>query len=154
MKRPQNTEELLKGIFFWLGFAFGCMAGLSKIGLLQPTSGSGIQDPVVLRGVFLAVALAFGTGSFLLGSLAARKQKRHRELLANGTAVKGCVERIYLQRSVQYGNRSPYRVCYSYTYQDNAYHHKSGFLWEEPKVMVGNTIVVYTDDRGRSAIEL
>lgn len=153
MKKPKYVEELLKIIFFWLGAAFVCSAILSYLGILQPKSNSHIQDPVLLSGLFLMIAFLFAAASFLLGILAANKKRRDSELLANGTRVKGTVEKVNLQRSIQYGSQSPYRIQYAYTFQDRVYHGKSCFLWEKPDLVAGDTILVWTDDSGRSAIQ-
>lgn len=44
-----------------------------------------------------------------MGIIASKKNKQHSELLTNGTRIKGVVEKIYLQKSIRYGNQLPYR---------------------------------------------
>lgn len=150
MRKPKYLEELLKTIFLGLGAAFSCAAILSHIGVLQPQSSSRIQDPALLGGYFLTIAFIFLVESFILGIITAKKNKRHSELLANGTRIKGVVEKVYLQKSIQYANQSPYIIKYVYTYQDEVYHHKSCFIWEKPYLLAGDSIMVYANEFGKS----
>ena len=100
------------------------------------------------------IGIVFLTASFILGIITARKNKQHSELLANGTRIKGVVEKVYLQKYIQYGKQSPYRIQYIYTYQDNEYHCKSCFIWKRPDLVAGDIIMVYVDELGKSTVLL
>lgn len=154
MKMPKCLEESLKTVFFWLGTAFAWTAFLCYIGFLQPKSNSLIQDPTLMGSGFLAISFLFVATSFLLKRSAVKKDKEYAELLTNGIQIQGVVEKVYLQKSIQYGRQSPYRIHYGYTYQDKQYHGKSRFLWTAPDLAAGDTITVYVDAFGRSAISL
>ena len=154
MKKPKYIEELLKIIFWWLGIVFVCAGILSYIGVLKPKSGSLIQEPAMNGHIFLVIGFVFVVVSFISGVITVKKNKLHSELLADGARIKGVVEKVYLQKYTRHGNQSPYRVQYVYTYQDKVYHHKSCFIWEKPNLMIGDTIMVYVNDFGKSTILL
>ena len=66
----------------------------------------------------------------------------------------GIVEKVYMQKFLQYGKKSPYRVLYSYTYGGKIYHHKSHLLWDKPYMKETDSIAVYINDSEKSAIQL
>ncbi len=154
MKKPKTLEEILKIVFLWLGIAFLCLAFLSYIGLLRPTSHSRIQDPMLMGYCFGAVSIAFLSAGIIFGSISAIKDRQQSELLANGFRITGTVESIYLQMSIRFNSQSPYRIRYTYTYKGRQYHHQSRFLWTRPNLEAGDAVVVYVDDRGNSAVLL
>ena len=59
-----------------------------------------------------------------------------------------------MQKFLQYGKKSPYRVLYSYTYGGKIYHHKSHLLWDKPYMKETDSIAVYINDSEKSAIQL
>lgn len=154
MKKPKYMEELLKKIFLWLGAAFVCMGILAFIGVLKPHASSSVQEPTLLGIIFWGIGLFLVFLSIVLGMILAKREKLHSELLVSGTKLKGSVEKVYLQSYTQYGKQSPYRIQYVYTYQDKVYHHKSCFVWENPNLAIGDEIMVYVNDLGKSTILL
>jgi len=154
MKKPKSIEKLLEIIFFWLGVSFVFFGVLGCIGILKPSAGSSIQDPPLLGCFFSVIGFVFAAVGMIFRFIDAKKDKLHSELLANGTRVKGIVEKVYLQGYTRYGRQSPYRVRYTYTYRDKVYHHKSCLLWEKPDLTSGDTVTVYVNDRGKSTILL
>ena len=113
-----------------------------------------VQDQTVMGLIFVLLGGGFIVVQVVLKVISFRKDKLRGELFANGTKVNGTVEKVYLQGYTQYGNRSPYRVLYTYTSQGEVYHHKSDLLWEKPDLAENDPIVVYTDNAGRSAVRL
>jgi len=154
MKKPKYMEELLKTIFLWLGVAFIAMVFFCFIGVVKPKASSHVQEPILLGIIFAGLGLLFTIVSIALGVITAKKEKLHSELIASGMQVKGTVEEVYLQTGTQYGKQSPYRVVYAYSYQDKAYHCKSHFLWKKPNLAVGESIMVYVNDEGKSTVGL
>ena len=154
MKKPKYMEELLKSIFLWLGIAFIAMGFLGFIGVMKPKESSLIQEPFLLGAVFVGLGLVFVIVSIILGIITTKKNKEHSELIANGIQVKGIIKEVYLQTGTQYGKQSPYRVVYAYTYQSEEYHCKSYFLWEKPNLAVGDSIIVYVNNDGKSTVKL
>lgn len=154
MKKPKYMEEMLKIIFLWLGVAFVCMGILAFIGVLKPKASSIVQMPTLLGIIFSGIGLFFAFISIALGVISTKRKNLHSELLASGTKIKGIVEKVYLQSYTQYGNQSPYIIQYVYTYQDKVYHHKSCFIWENPNLVIGDEIMVYVNDFGKSTILL
>ena len=92
--------------------------------------------------------------SVIFGRITTKRNKLQADLLANGMKLNGVVEKVYLQRSTQYGKQSPYRIEYTYTYQDKVYHHKSCFIWEKPNLVSGDCIMVYANELGESTLAM
>lgn len=153
-KKPRYTEELLKIIFLWLSISFIITGLLCFIGLLTPSADSLIQESSILGIVFSLLGIAFFVVQVILKSIASSKNRLHRELLAKGTEINGTVEKVYLQKYTQYGRQSPYRILYTYTWQDKIYHHKSCLLWNKPDFMAHDPIMVYANASGQSTIPL
>ena len=153
MKKPRYMEELLKIIFAWLGFMFVCSGILCVLGVMKPSAHSMIQDPTILGGVFSALGIAFILVHFIFNVMANKKSNLYSELISKGMKIKGEVERVYLQRYVKYGKKFPYRIVYKYRYQGKEYRHKSGLFWEKPDLAVGDQVVVYVNDAGKSAMQ-
>ncbi len=154
MSKPKYMEELLKIIFLCLGIAFIAMGLLSFIGVLKPSANSMIQEPTILGIVFLFLGITFFIVQTILKVIASLKNKSHNELLISGTKINGTVENVYLQKYTQYGNKSPYRIFYTYTYQGKVYHHKSYLLWDKPNFTENDSIVVYANDFGKSTVQV
>lgn len=154
MKKPENMEKLAEMICLWLGAAFIFFGLLSHTGILKPRSDSSIQDPAVMACFFSAIGFVFAAVGLFFRIIDARKVKLYSELRANGTQIKGTVEKVYLQWYTRYGTRSPYRVQYSYTYQNKTYHHKSCLLWEKPDLKNGDMVTIYVNNFGKSTIQL
>ena len=154
MKKPKYMEELLATVFLLIGITFVCTSILCMTGAEQPKTTSPIQDPVLLGVSFLVMGLFMIIAGIILRVMGTRKNKLSSELLTSGAKVKGIVENVYLQRYTHYGPQSPYRIWYTYCYNGKEYHHKSGFIWEKPNLMSGDTIIVYVNDYGKSAMLL
>lgn len=154
MKKPKYMEELVRMIFFWLAVAFICAGVLSYLGVLKPRPCSAVQVPTLLGIIFTAIGLAIMAVSIILGIVVVKKKKLQTELRECGTRINGVVEKVYLQTYTQYGLKSPYRIQYVFTYQDKVYHHKSCFVWEKPSLKPGDSVMVYTNDFGKSTILL
>lgn len=154
MNKPTYREELFKRIFLWLGIGFIAMGLLAFVGVLRPTSYSEVQEPNLLGARFLAFGTVFLIIQTVLGLIVSRKKKLHNELLVNGTKVNGTVEKICVEMGVRYAGETPYIVIYTFNHQGKEYHRESCFLWDKPDVMVNDSIVVYTDDSGKSTIQL
>ncbi len=154
MKKPKYTAELLKTILLWVGVMFVCTGILNFIDVLKPKKSSIIQEPTSLGIIFSVIGLFFVISSVILGAIIAKMNKLHSELLDSGTAIKGVVEKVYMQEYTQYGKQSPYRIKYVYTYQDKEYHHKSCFIWEKPDLRPGDSIMIYANEFGKSTILL
>lgn len=152
MSKPANMAELLKRIYFWVGLSFVVCGVLCFIGVLQPSERSMVQTQATLGIIFLSLGIVFFIVQSVLKAVGSRKNKLHDELFRNGARVNGTVEKVYLQRYVQYGKESPWVIGYTYTYQGKNYHHKSDFLWKKPDIKEEDSIAVYTDDSGRSAV--
>ena len=154
MKKPTSQEALLKTIFLGIGPMFVAMGLLVYAGVMKPTASSKVQDPAVMGAVFVGIGGVFTVAALILGIIAARKSRLRNDLLISGIRINGVVDKVYRQTSTQYGSQSPYRICYTYTYQDKTYHHKSHYLWERPNLSPGDPITVYTNEHGKSMIFL
>ena len=108
-----------------------------------------------ILGLFFSVlGVAFLIAQAIFTALASAKKKSYYELISNGIKVNGIVEKVYMQKFLQYGKKSPYRVLYSYTYGGKIYHHKSHLLWDKPYMKETDSIAVYINDSEKSAIQL
>lgn len=154
MNKPRYMEELLKIVFLWLGIAFIIMGSLCFIGVVKPSANSMIQESTILGIVFSLLGITFFIMQTILKAITSFKNKSHNELLISGTKISGTVEKVYLQKYTHYGNKSPYRIRYTYTYQGKVYHHKSYLLWDKPDFTENDSIVVYANDLGKSTIQL
>lgn len=153
MNKPRYMEELLKIIFLWLGIAF-FMGLLCFVGIIKPKTSSMVQDPAILGIVFSLLGIVFFIVQSILKMITCKKNKLHNELIKSGIKINGTVEKVYLQKYTQYGNKSPYRILYTFTCQGKVYHHKSHLLWDKPDLMKHDLIVVYTNNLGKSTIQL
>lgn len=154
MKRPKYMEDMLKMIFFWIGAMFLVVSVLMFFRVMKPKESSLVQNQLLLGIIFLATGMLFLITAVCMGIVAMKKNKLHDELLKNGVTVSGIVEKVYLQKSTQYGKQSPYIICYAYTHSDKEYHKKSCYLWVEPRYKIGDAITVYVNDNGKSAIKI
>lgn len=154
MKKPQYTEQFYAVVFLSLGGAFLVSGLLSFCGIVKPTASSMIQSNIVNGIVFCVLGIIFCIVKIIFTGLAFKKDRLNRELLSNGSKVTGIVEKVYMQKYMQYGQKSPYRVLYTYTYQDKTYHGKSYLLWDEPRVKEADVIEVFVNESGKSAIQL
>ncbi len=154
MHGPRYIEKIYALIFLCLGCAFIAMGALCFIGIVKPTESSSVKDPVMMGIIFISLGTVFCIVQTILRVAASAKNKLHSMLLVNGTKIRGTVDKVYLMKYTQYGQRSPYRVFYTYTYQGEPYHHKSDLLWDKPNFQEGDSIWVYVNDTGKSTIEL
>ena len=154
MKKPKCMEELLKIIFLWIGIMFVLFAILGFFGIMKPKASSMVQEPVLLGLVFGLIGTAFIIVSIVLQLIVAKKDKLHEELLISGRKIEGVVEKVYLQTYTQYGHQSPYIILYSFTYEDQVQHRKSCYLWEKPALAVGDAIMVYVNEFGKSTVSI
>ncbi len=152
MNKPKYMEELLSIIFLSLGSIFLIMGMLSLIGLLKPSANSTVQDPAILGMIFVSLGIAFLVVTLVLTISVRAKKKLHAELTAGGIRINGIVERVYFQNYTHYGNTSPYRIFYTYTYQGKTFHGKSYLIWDKPDLMEGSPIEVYVNESGKSTI--
>ena len=154
MNKPRYMEELLAIIFGVLGSMFIVMGMLCFVGILKPAGGSSVQNPTALGVVFSLLGIGLCVAGVILKAIAAVRGKRHEKLLAEGIRIWGRVEKVQLQAYTSFGNQSPYRIYYAYTYQRKEFHGKSSLLWEKPDVVEGDSIEVYADEFGRSTIPM
>lgn len=154
MKKLKYPEQLCSLIFIWIGFAFTILGLLAFIGILKPSIQSIVQEPRVLGHIFFTVGITFLVIGIILGILASRKNKIYVQLIYHGIKTNGMVEKVYISKYMQYVNKSPYRVLYTYTYKGKEYHHKSHLLWEKPNVKPNDFIEIYINDSGQSAIQI
>ena len=154
MKKTRYMEELLKMIYFMLGIMFVFFGILGFIGIMRPKASSMIQDTTLLGIIFGVLGISFIIVSIILKVVVNKKDKLNSELLISGRKIEGVVEKVYLQTHTQYGHQSPYIILYSFTYENQTYHHKSNFFWEKPVVKAGDSITVYVNESGKSTIIL
>lgn len=154
MNKLKYNEDLYRVIFFWLGIAFVFMGCLSYIGILKPKDNSMVQNSAVLGVVFGLLGINFLIVQTVLHIISAKKNELYFKLIANGNKVNGVVEKVYLQKYTQYGRKYPYRIIYTYSYQEKIYRHKSCLLWEKPNLREGDSLVIYVNDFGKSAVIL
>lgn len=130
---------------------FGIVGVCGRIKTHGIFGGSGIESA---GSCFFSVWRSVSHGRTVLGLMVSRKKKLHNELLENGTKVNGTVEKVCVEMGVRYGGKAPYTVIYTFSHQGKEYHRESCFLWDKPDVKEHDSIVVYTDDSGKSAVQL
>lgn len=106
MNRIKYAEQLYALISMCLGCAFIVFGLLSFIGILQPTSASIVQSQRNIGIVFSVLGVAFLIAQAIFTVLASAKKKSYYELISNGIKVNGIVEKVYMQKFLQYG-KSP-----------------------------------------------
>lgn len=152
MKKPKHMGEVMKIIFCIVGFEFICFSVFSYIDVPNPDLFETVKLPSLMDIIFGTVGIIFVLVGIVLSLIGGRKNKKYADLLKNGRKINGVVERISLQRHTQFGNQTPYVIQYRYTFRDKEYHCKSFYIWEKPCYEVGDTIEVYVDDFGKSAV--
>lgn len=154
VKRPKYTSGLLAVTFLSLGIVFLILGILCFAGVIKPSAHSSVQDPIHLGIVFSSFGLAFCIVQAIIRLINYKLDALNNELFTSGTKIQGTVEKVNLQTYIRFGNKSPFRICYTYSYQGAVYHHKSGLLWEKPSLHEGDPIQVYANDFGKSTIQL
>lgn len=153
MKKPKYIEKLYALISFCLGSVFLIMGLLCFVGVLKPTAYSQVQNPIIMGTIFALLGVAFCIVQTILIVINSAKRKLHNELLSSGTKLNGTVDKVYLQKYIHYGKKSPFRNCYTYTYQGEIYNSKSCLLWDKPNFKEGDPITVYANNLGKSTVE-
>jgi len=153
MNRPKYIEKIYALVFLCLGIAFLMTGLLSFMGFVKPTAHSSVQDPFIMGMVFAMMGLAFMVLQVVFHKMSKLRETSHLTLCSKGAKLMGTVEKIYVQKYTKYGKQSPYRIYYTYSYQGRVFHHKSYLLWDKPTLSMGDTLIVYADDFGRSTIQ-
>lgn len=154
LKKPKYMSKLYAVIFLCLGVVFFILACLAFLGILKPSAHSQVQSAVILGRVFGFLSTLYFVICAIFEISSRKKERLHNELITNGMKKIATVEKIFIQKRTQYGTKSPYRLCYTYTHQSKIYHQKSHLLWEKPNLNEGDFIDAYIDDLGNSTVEL
>jgi len=154
MKKPKYKSDLLAFIFLHLGLAFIIFGCLSFVNIIKPTSHSLVQDQILLGQIFCFLGITFCVIQTVFRIFSYKKAKLHSELISTGTKIDGAIEKISLQRWMQFGKKSPFIVYYTYSYKDKTYHKKSCLLWDKPNLSNGDKIDIFVNDIGQSTVEL
>lgn len=156
MHRPKYVEEFLIINFFWLSTLFLFNAALQWTDILsleREFSELSFLD-IAMRSISLSLGIIFFIVRAVLKNSVASKEKSYMKLWKSGTKIIGTVEKVYLQTSIQYHGKSPYRILYTYAFQGKIHHHKSNLLWEKPNISAHDSIVVYADSSGKSTLSI
>ncbi len=154
INKPKYMEDLLAIIFQYLGILFFVFGILCLLGIMTPSTTSLIQDSYIMGVIFLITGIVFCITQLILKRRNNRKVLLHNELLKTGFQVNGTVEKIYLQQWTHFGQESPYRICYDFSYGEKYFHHKSCLLWDKPNLAAGDSITVYVNHSGKSTLNL
>lgn len=154
MKKTKYTGSLYAFIFLGLGITFLIIGTLCFLGVIKPTAHSSVQNPIIMGMVFSMIGVTFCAVQTILKFVSYKQEKLHNELLAKGNKLIGTVEKVYLQKGTRLGTKSPFRICYTYSYQSKIYHHKSCLLWDKPYLNEGDSIEVYANDFGKSTLKV
>lgn len=154
MKRPRYIESLYALIFLDLSFVFIVVGLLCFSGIMKPSAHARVQGPIVLGKIFLMIGIVCGVVQIIFSLIGRRRAKSHQALLAQGNRRIGTVEKVYLQKSVRFRRKSPFRIYYAYSFQGKNYHEKSDLLWDQPDLNEGDSIEVFINDAGKAALRL
>lgn len=154
MKKPKYKSDLLAFIFLCLGLAFIILGCLSFINIIKPTAHSLVQEQILLGQIFCFLGATFCVIQLVLRIFSYKRAKLQSELISKGNKIVGTVERVSLQKWIQFGRKLPYIVYYTYSYKDKIYHNKSYLLWEKPNLSRGDKIDIFVNDIGQSTVEL
>lgn len=153
MKKPKYISELLSFIFLLLAALFLLFGTLCFFGLFTPSSHSLIQSKSITAILFSALGGAFLLTALVCFSVSRMQNKIRRTLLSEGVRITGKVQRIKHITSVSFGKQSPYRILYSYIKDGHTVYQKSHLLWDKPHFTQEDTINIYIDDSGHTALE-
>lgn len=155
MHRPKYVKEFFKIPFLMLGTIFLFEAALQWADILYlERETSGIQPSDISGILIFSVAIVLFIIWAVLKAFIVSEEKSCMELWKSGTKIIGTVEKVYLQTSIQYHGKSPYRILYTYAFQGKIHHHKSNLLWEKPNISAHDSIVVYADSSGKSTLSI
>lgn len=154
MKKPNYISDMYALIFLCLGITFIAMGCLCFIGIMKPSAHSKVQNPITMGIVFATLGITFCIAQTVFRVISGKQHRLHKELLTDGIRLTGKVEKVYLEKRIQLGKTYPFRICYTYSHQGETYHHKSGLLWNRPDFREGDSIEVYANDFGKSALDL
>ena len=153
MKKPKYMSRLLAYIFLWLGLAFIVVGYLCFSGIMKPSAQSVIQDSATMGMIFSIIGITCCVVQIISKVINYRQEKLHKDLLINGTRLIGTIEKVYLQKWIKSGNKSPFRICYTYSYHNKIYHHKSYLIWDKPNFIKDDPIEIYVNASGKSTIK-
>ena len=121
---------------------------------MKPSAHARVQEPIVLGKIFLMIGIVCGVVQIIFSLIGRRRAKSHQALLAQGNRRIGTVEKVYLQKTVRFRRKSPFRIYYAYSFQGKIYHEKSDLLWDKPDLNEGDSIEVFINDAGKAALRL
>jgi len=149
-----NAEELIGGIFTFLGGVFAVM-GVAFFLFMDPNTVEGtFDDPaknhLALCGTFTVLGLVFFLVGIVLLITSIRKRRRRKALLQNGRKIYATVTGIKEDTSIEINNRHPYRVVCEY---EDPYSGEKKIFMSESFLMdlsgcIGATVPVYLDSNG------
>lgn len=154
MRQPKYISGLAAFVFLCLGVVFLVFGFLSFAGIVKPSVHSSVQNPISMGSVFCLIGAALCVVQAVFRVINHRLDQLNSQLLTSGAKINGTVEKVYMQTFTRFGNKSPFRICYTYSYQGVVYHHKSCLLWDKPDLHEGDSIKVYANDFGKSTIQL
>jgi len=153
MKKPRYIENMYAFIFLCLGVSFLIIGLLSFTSIVKPSAHSYVQDPIIMGTIFSMFGVAFIILQTIFRIISHMREKSHIALCSSGMKIKGTIEKVRYLKYTNWGNKSPYRIYYTYESHGEIYHHKSYLLWEKPNLYKGDSIIVYTDGSRKSTIQ-
>ncbi len=142
MKKPKYIESIYRYLFLIIGLVFWGLAVLVFIGVLTPSSKSGIQNQSHFAYVFIAITFISSILSNVFYIIATKKERDKQLIIEEGVFIDAVVEDVYIIKSIHFIKQSPYRIKYSYMIDGNKVTKKSNLLWDNPNVEIGQLMKV------------
>ena len=149
-----NPEELIGGIFTFLGGVFAVM-GVAFFLFMDPNTVEGtFDDPAKNHLALCATFTLIGSVFFFVGIsllvICIRQRKRIKALLQNGRKIYATITGIKEDTSIEINHRHPYRVICEY---EDPYSGEKKFFMSKSFLMdlsgcIGATVPVYLDPDG------
>ena len=154
MKKPKYAIQMYGLIFLCIGVAFIISGTLVAMDTMHPSSHSMVQDKNTMTLIFCMVGLGFCVVSVVLIFISRKKENKNYDLISNGKAVMGTVEKVQYKRGITFGKTSPYVVCFSYKFNAKNYRSKSYLIWEKSNFTEGDDIEVFVNDFGNCTVKM
>ncbi len=154
MKSPKYITDMFAFVLFHLGVMFLLFGGLTAFGFMGATESSLIQDRESLALTFAVLGSGMLSLIAVVDYYSCKWESLHNELLESGRKITANVDSVKRLSMLKLNRKSPYRVYCTFTHDGVTCQGKSQLIWQKPTLQVGDSVNVYVNDKGQSAVEL
>ncbi len=153
MKKLFTPSNVVAIIFTFIGLPFSVIGVMAMLGHVTMSEESQLQNHMVFGRIFFAIGIVFFVSGITLAVISIFFARRGKKLLETGYIVNGIVTMVEHVTNVRINRCYPYRIHFKYYFEGTEFYGKSSLLWDRPNIAENNSISVYTDGKGNSAVD-